>query len=232
MGLHGCSLAQDKPEMSVERVPSVEDLRQMISKIEHAADLPPSVRSQASALQSEIEATPALVAERLAELWQGYYESSSYADPEGDLLRCVSIGAVQRHMTDDRWRPLDPLTFERMVIDSGDPAAFLRSTIPPGQEIFPPKRSWLIDADGLATMSGNQIHEALELGPNNLPPYVIFRLSASRMIQAGVQVRVPTALDAAAGQQPQWTPAGLAIGQEYVDRSVPIEAVEEVIWRP
>jgi hypothetical protein len=61
---------------------------------------------------------------------------------------------------------------------------------------------------------------------------MVFRLSVARMVRCGVLVRAPTALDAAAGPQPQWNPAGLAIGREYLDGPVPIEAVEEAKWLP
>ncbi len=68
--------------------------------------------------------------------------------------------------------------------------------------------------------------------PDRRPPFVLFRLTPERMAAAGMRIRRPNALDAAASQQPQWNPAGLAIGAEYVDLDVPIEAVEEILWKP
>ena len=54
-------------------------------------------------------------------------------------------------------------------------------------------------------------------------------MTPQRMTSEGVEVRLPNALDAAAGQQPQWNPHGLAIGTEYVDRTIRVEAVEEAL---
>lgn len=98
--------------------------------------------------------------------------------------------------------------------------------------VFPAKQSWLIDAPVLVSLASEELWERLEMRPDRRPPFVLFRLTPKRMAAAGVRVRRPNALDAAASQQPQWNPTELSVGAEYVDLDVKIEAVEEILWKP
>lgn len=194
--------------------------------------LPTKYRNEARRLRGMLPDEPARVEKHLEALAVEFASAAAYEIPTTDLFRCSPASTVHRHMTSPEWREIDTRSFLREAEASGDAAAFIRARIDPGTIIFPPGRSWLIDAPSVWDMDSRELKIGLELLDTQNPPYVLFRLTPDRMKAAGVGVRLPTALDAAAGGQPQWNPAGLRIGAEYLDKAVPIEAVEELAWKP
>lgn len=203
----------------------------MFAKIDHEP-LPEVTRRAVQRAETKISESPGWALEEIKRIAAERAAALPKAVPTKDLFRCVPASTVQRHMAGDEWRSINPDAYLQAAGDSGDPASFIRSTIPDNKVIFPADRSWLIDAPSLVGLATDELRDRLELRPDSRPPFVIFRLTPGRMKVAGVRVRKPSALDAAASQQPQWTPTGLAIGAEYVDLDVPIEAVEEILWKP
>lgn len=161
-----------------------------------------------------------------------FASTSRYQAPESDLFKVVTLGNVHRYMVGEDWRAADFRAFLAAVLAEDEPARFVRSLIEPGRVVFPPEHSWMIAAPEVLRLSSRGLKSQLELRSDQDPPYVIFHLSLPRLLATGVMVRRPNALDAAAAAQPQWNPAGLQLGQEYLDREVPIEAVEDLIWKP
>lgn len=206
------------------------DVVSMLDKIEHDASLPAAARQTAVALRPLALGSPAFVQHEIGKLWRTISGSLACNAPATDLYRCVTANAVQKHMARDPW-PAAAEGLFALAVDPADPSGWIRAQIEPGTTIFPALRSWLLAAD-IGALDAAALHTQLELRPDVHPPFVLFRLSLALMAAGAVAVRLPNALDAAAGGQPQWNPAGLAIGPEYVDRDVPIEAVEEILWRP
>ena len=211
--------------------PSVEVLAIMLAKIEHET-LPRAVSRAVHRAEARILESPGWVSEEIKRIAAEQAATLPTEVPTRDLFRCVPASTVQRHMASDEWRRTSPDAYRRAATASGDPASFVRSTIPSGTVVFPADRSWLIDAAGVVDLSSDELQDRLEMRPDRRPPFLVFHLTPERMVAAGVRIRRPNALDAAASQQPQWTPAGLAIGTEYVDLDVRIEAVEEILWKP
>lgn len=203
----------------------------IIAKIE-GSDVPEEVRQEVRHVATLADRNPAWAADRLRRIASPYLSTLPYRKASHDLYRCVPVQTVHRHMTDAAWQAISPLAYRRRAEAAADPAAFVRSTIPPRKVIFPSLNSWLIDASSVRTMNASELHDRLELGADRQPPFVLFHLTVQLMAANGVEIREPTVLDAAAGGQFRWSPAGLSIGAEYVDRDVPIEAVEEVLWKP
>lgn len=208
-----------------------DDLALMLDKVIES-DLPADIREQAKNLLLDLPERPAQVEKRIQQLAEQYASKAAYVAPPADLFKCVPVRTVQRHMSSHDWRAIDERAFLHAAERSNDPADFIRQTIPAGTVILPRERSWLIDSAQVAGMTSAELKAGLELRNDTLPPYVLFRFSVAKMTDAGVMVRVPNALDAAAAGQPQWTPGGLKLGQEYLDTAVPIEAVEVALWKP
>ncbi|MCA1703013.1 MAG: hypothetical protein LC808_06960 [Actinobacteria bacterium] len=203
----------------------------MFVKILHES-LPPAMSRAVHRAEARLLESPGWVLEEIKRIAAEHAAALPTVVPMHDLFRCVPASTVQRHMASDEWRSVSPDAYRRAATVSGDPASFVRSTIPPGSVVFPADRSWLIDAASVVDLSSEELRERLEMGPDRRPPFVVFHLTPERMAAAGVRIRRPNALDAAASQQPQWNPAGLALGAEYVDLDVRIEAVEEMLWKP
>lgn len=203
----------------------------MLAKIEHEA-LPEAAKRAVHRAEARITESPGWVLEEIKRIAAELAATLPTEAPSNDLFRCVPASTVQRHMANDEWRSTSPEAYLRAATASGEPGAFIRSTIPAGKVIFPADRSWLIDAPIVVDLESDELRDRLEMRPDRRPPFVVFCLTSGRMAAAGVRTRRPNALDAAASQQPQWNPAGLAVGTEYVDLDVPIEAVEEILWKP
>lgn len=218
--------------MSVPTVPSMDDLMRILDKVDADASLPRDIRDEAVLLRPLAAPDPAYVLDRLYALWERHSASLKFEPATVSLYRCVALRVVQKYMATDPWPSADERTFAAAARSQSRPGRWLHGQIAPATEIFPPHRSWLLANDDVRRLDSDELHRRLELRPDVRPPYVLFCLSPARMIATGVALRVPNALDAAAGMQPQWSPGGLAIGVEYVDRTVRIEAVEEVLWKP
>jgi hypothetical protein len=209
----------------------VEDLATMLAKIQHEP-LPEATKRAVRHAEARISESPGWVLEEIRRITGKHAATLPTEIPFHDLFRCVPASTVQRHMASDEWRSTSADAYIQAATSSGEPGAFVRSTIPPGKVIFPAERSWLIEAPMLVDLESDELRERLEMRPDRRPPFVLFHLTPQRMAAVGVRIRRPNALDAAASQQPQWNPAGLAVGAEYVDLDVPIEAVEEILWKP
>ncbi len=218
--------------MLVPAVPSLDDLMRILDKVDADASIPRDIRNEAVLLRPLAAPDPAYVLDRLYALWQRHSASLSYQQAAMSLFRCVALRVVQKYMATDPWPSTDERAFASAVRSQPRPGQWLQRQIAPATEIFPPHRSWLLANDEVRRLDSGELQRRLELRPDVRPPYVVFCLSSARMTAAGVAIRLPNALDAAAGVQPQWSPAGLAIGVEYVDRIVRIEAVEEILWKP
>lgn len=213
-------------------VPNQDEMHRLIDLVESDTQLPQKVRHEASQLRLRVDGEGAYVLQRLFDIWKQYAGSLAYSTPDVALYRCVPARTVQKYMIAGLWEQADERAFVRAAEASGDPGAWVLSQIPPATVVFLPHRSWLLDSPTIENLSSTELHTRLELRPDVRPPYVLFRLTPQRMHAEGVGVRLPNALDAAAGQQPQWDPHGLSIGTEYVDRTIRVEAVEEAMWRP
>lgn len=211
---------------------SAAEIAVMVEKVALSRDLPSRFTVDARRLRSLLPDGAIRVQERLRQLAEEFADEAVYEAASTDLFKCVPVLTVHRWMTAPAWEQVDPRMYVLEAESSGDPAGFVRSTIPVGKVIFPRRHSWLIDSPAVLTLDSRQLGVALELLDEQQPPFVIFRLAAEGMRAFGVEIRRPNALDAAAAGQPQWNPEGLAIGQEYLDKDVPIEAVEELVWKP
>lgn len=197
--------------------------------------LPPKVRHEARALLARLPADFLWVGQRVDEMAETFATDTGYEDPTSDLFKFVPVATVHRFMVEAAWRAVDVRAFVARAEDSADPAIFILGAIPARAVIFPRRNSWLVeprDMTDFPALPSQKMRRRLEIDDSYEPPYVLFRLSMARMKAAGVQLRQPNALDAASARQPQWNPAGLAVGREYLDKAVPIEAVEEVVWKP
>lgn len=203
----------------------------MLDKIERS-DLPARYRERARRLKPIVRDDSVLVDEELRVLAAEYAAGAAYHAPTADLFKVVPLANIRRFMAGPAWAASDDRAFLAAAVTAGDPIAFVRSVIAPGTIVFPRENSWMIDAPAVLAMGSAELKRSLELPRDHNPPYVVFRLTLPRLLAARVQVRVPNALDAAAVSQPQWNPAGLRLGQEYLDKAVPIEAVEELLWKP
>jgi hypothetical protein len=203
----------------------------MVDKV-IASALPSRIREQARILRALLPDEAARVERRLEAMAAAEAAVAVYQVPLDDLYRCVPVATVQRHMTTDAWANTDSRAFLAAAEQTGDPAMFVRNCIPDGKIVFLRERSWLIAAESVVDMNSRELKVNLELAENQHPPFILFRLTPERMRAAGVGIRPPTALDAAVGGRVQWNPAGLRIGPEYLDTAVPIEAVEDLLWKP
>jgi len=212
-------------------LPSVKDVATLVALIDHES-LPESLRRRVRVAASRISESPGWVLEELAAIAADYSAALNYFRPDRDLYRCVPVPTVQRHMASDEWALISPLAYIQRAMSWDDPGQFVRTTIPAGTVVFPSARSWLIDAPSLPRLTSEELVAHLELRPDRRPPFALFWLTPAGMAREAVHIRLPNALDAAASQQPQWSPAGLTVGTEYVDRDVTIEAIEEILWKP
>jgi hypothetical protein len=203
----------------------------VLDKIERST-LPQRYREQARQLRLRVVDELGRVDDEIKAMAADFASKADYEDPTTDLFKVVPLRIVRRYMAGAAWAAVDDRAFVAAAVASGDPIAFVRQEIVPGTIVFPPEHSWMVDAPSVTGMTSRELKTALELRPDHNPPYVLFRLTRARMLAAGVRVRQPNALDAAAAGHPQWNPAGLRLGQEYLDRAVPIEAVEELLWKP
>lgn len=204
----------------------------MIDKVVKSPVLPEPYREKAQDLLPLVATDPVRVRERLHRLAAEFSLTAVYTNPTTDLFRCMPAETVHRHLTAPQWQRIDKRTYLRSAATAPQPESFIAATIPAGKTLFTPERSWLIDAPIVLTLNTADLARTLELLPDRRPPFIIFRLTPARMGMTGVRIRPPNALDAAAGGHPQWSPNGLSVGTEYVDRRVPIEAVEEIVWKP
>lgn len=208
-----------------------EETATAIEKVLASTLLSDAVRREARQLRARLPAESAAVQRRLCEMAIEADDDGSYAPPTTDLLRVMPATTVLAKAVHESER-LDPRAFLAAAEASGDPAGYFRARIRPGAVVFVRGHSWMVDAPGLLSLDSRELTRALELHDNQRPPFIVFRLTVARMRAAGVLVRPSNALDAAAAGQPQWNPEGLRLGREYLDRDVPIEAVEDLVWKP
>lgn len=113
-----------------------------------------------------------------------------------------------------------------------DPDGLLLSMVDPGGVAFPKRHSWMVDPTiDLQLVAGAELVHALQLTGSG-PPFVLCELPLVDLRAAGVEIRLPTALDAAIGEQSQWREQALPAGMEYVDLDVLGSAIGRVLWRP
>ncbi len=210
---------------------TVIDLYLMLDKIIQSS-LPDAIRQRARELAIDAPDAPEAVTDQLREMAAQYSSTLVHTAPTTELYRLVELDVFRRHIADSSFARVDAGLFRRRVESEREPAAFLASIVPPNRVIAPALRSWLVDNPRVAGMTTRELHGALELSPDQRPPFVLFRCTAARMTSSGVEIRQPNALDAAAGGRTQWDPSGLKDGVEYIDRDVAIAAVEDILWKP
>lgn len=151
--------------------------------------------------------------------------------PRTDLHRASSAATFQRYCTRAEWRPeaVDYAEFLAAIVgtaENGQPA-FLYEMLNEDHPVFPFPHSWLVAGDDIALLTGRQLADRLKLRGQE-PPFVVARLTVSRMAASGVEVRQPSVLDAVLGRKVQWK-AGEVAG-ELIDLDIYHNAIEDLRW--
>lgn len=211
---------------------TVDEVERLLQLADHPTT-PSALRTRLSSLRVEAARSPARALERFDLIAARAVAALRVDDPASTLYRAQSLATYLRHCVETSYRSLDYETFRRRVQRAAEPDALLTSVLDRSGTVFPRKRSWMVAASHvpIRRASGRELMRLLELGQQQ-PPFVLCVMPLARLLDAGVQVRPPTAADAALGRHNYWNPAGLTIGREYIDLDVPGVAVEEVLWRP
>lgn len=211
---------------------SSDEVRALIDLVDspHTA---PSVRKSAAALRPLATSSPSRALEELQAIAEVTVSRLDTRAPTTILYRAVAIPTFHRYCTSVIWRPpaISYEIFRREVESSPDPGAFLLDTLDRTGVIFPRSHSWLAEGDILRSLDGKGLVQALQLDKQE-PPFALCVLTPARMVQSGVEIRTPNALDAVLGRHVVWRASGVPAGKEYVDLDILGEAVEEIQWRP
>ncbi len=151
--------------------------------------------------------------------------------PTSDLYRASSAATFHRYCTRPEWRPeaVDYADFLAVFVNTAEDgrALLLYEMLNEDQPVFPFPHSWLVAGDDIATLSGRQLIDRLKLRRQE-PPFVLARLTVSRMVANGVEVREPSVLDAVLGRKVQWK-AGEVAG-ELIDLDIYRRAIDDLRW--
>lgn len=151
--------------------------------------------------------------------------------PTSDLRRASSAATFHRYCTRAEWRPeaVDYAEFLAAIVDTAadGQAALLYEMLNEDQPVFPFPHSWLVAGDDIDLLNGRQLIDRLKLRRQE-PPFVLARLTVSRMVASGVEVREPSVLDAVLGRKLQWK-AGEVAG-ELIDLDIYHHAIEDIRW--
>jgi hypothetical protein len=203
--------------------------RELVRIVRGDAGLPGAVRRQAGALASLATANPDLAIERLEALRVAALPSLPMVPPAVDYARCVAIEVFWRYNLDPRVKELfvAPEDYRRSIESSPEPEVRLESDLGP-QSIAPAANSWLVPSARLDGVSAADMR--IQLNFDQPPPYVVMAFSVARMFAAGVEVRVPTGIDAIPSRLTQWFREN--VPDERIDRDIPRAALERIEWRP
>lgn len=212
------------------------ELAQRLVDLVRADDgLPGFVRSQAEGLRELVDNQPDLALTRLDEIASSYAEDAQYRNPTVQLAKAVTVEAFWEHYLDDEVKAMfaDPESYRRYLVTAEKPQDRAMDDIKSKGVLIPAPYSWLAPYRDIASMSGLELIDALELAAERRPPMLLLVLRDEDLREFGVVVRTPRATDAAAARQTQWRSSGLASGiDEFIDRDIAPEAVREVAWRP
>jgi hypothetical protein len=151
--------------------------------------------------------------------------------PTTDLYRASSAATFHRYCTRPEWRPaaVDYAEFLAVIVNTAEDgrSPLLYEMLNQDQPVFPFPHSWLVVGDDIASLSGRGLIDRLKLRHQD-PPFVLARLTVSRMVASGVEVRVPSVLDAVLGRKVQWK-AGEVAG-EMIDLDIHHRAIEDLRW--
>lgn len=113
-----------------------DDLAVMVEKVVASPTLPGRYRDKARRLLGFPPDQSIRVESELDRLADEYARNADYKSPTTDLYRVVPVGAVQRHMAEPSLRAIDVRTYLAEAEASGDPAVWVRRTIPAGVIVF------------------------------------------------------------------------------------------------
>lgn len=245
-GVTGCIVPQGEPSAWFDRrmqsgdVPAeggvmagleVDAVLRLFAVADHAST-PSVIRRQLPALRVEATSASAVRAwERFESVCGPVLDGLEMSVPKARLYRVQTLETFLRHCTTEQWAEQDPETVRRLLHQTASPDALLNAMLLRGGTIFPSRHSWMVAAtEELASCPGSDLPRLLEILGN--PPFVLCVMTLERLLAAGVEVRPPTGADAALAWQHQWRGEDLPAGPEFVDRDVPGDVVEAVLWRP
>lgn len=214
--------------------PSEVEVAVLLEKVREDRRLPQHLRERVRRAAGDLE-HPSRALSRMQELARRELPNLPRARPRVGLARVVTAGTFLRHHTEPTFRETFATTddFVRYVSTSDQPDAELWNNFSVAPIAVPWERSRLAPLALLEGRSGGQLIQALELGSDAEPPFVLLRMPLRRLLQTGVAVRPPCSLDSSLGPHWQWSPTGLASGiDEYVDGDVPRAAIASLKWVP
>jgi hypothetical protein len=200
----------------------------MVSKVAEDPGLLPGVRQRATALRSVAHSDPALARQLLADLADEVRIALARSSPTSDLCRVVSLSTFFTHHLSDDARSYYLSDDEYLAhLRSIDAGRELLTDLSTDATLFRAHRSWLVACRDITGLAGQDLKRALGLRGN--PPYVVFELSRTSLIAAGVTVRPARSVDAVPQWFTEWDPAGLPTGlPEMVDGDVPRAALSRI----
>lgn len=209
--------------------------RDQIERLLELADhstTPDRIRRHLPSLRAEATRSALRAKENFEQLAQSALPGLPTFTPKAPLYRVQTLATFLRHCARAEYRDLDTETVRRLLEGSIDPDSQLNEMLDREGIAFPWRHSWLVQAPAtIKRHTGRELISYLELGAQE-PPVVLFVLSLTRLLNTGVEIRSPTAADAALGGHGYWSGTDPPAGPEFVDLDVPAEAIEEVLWRP
>lgn len=210
---------------------TVDEVKRLLDLADHPST-PGRVRRKLAPLRAEAHASSKRAFERFEEIASPALAALSTEVPRTTLCRVQSLPTFLRHCAKPSYQALDAETFRRQVEGSATPDALLTALIDRDAVVFPRRRSWMVPgSEQLRAASGAELVRMLKLERQH-PPFALCVMPQEWLAAAGVEIRTPTAADAALAGHGNWRPDILAAGPEYIDLDVPGSAVQEVLWRP
>jgi len=180
----------------------VQDVEVMVSKAAQDRRLARPVRQRAEELLPIAQSVPGLARQLLSELSDEVCPSLPRTPPTADLCRAVTVSTYFDHHLDPDVRAyyLDAYEYLAHLLstDTATVARELQRDLSLREPLFPARHSWLVSCEDIGNLLGTGLKRAL--GVEADPPFVVFELSRTKMIAAGVTIRQSTALDAV----PEW----------------------------
>lgn len=211
----------------------VAEVASLIALIESDNLLPSGVRQRASKVRTLLPDAPELAFDRLERLANDCADRLPAAAPETDLARTVSVETFLQFHARLEVRAAYPTTesYEQALRREVDPDQRLWRDLSDQEVAFPPRHSWMCALEQVDRQPAEEIVRALAL--EYRPPVILFVLPLSHLLRLGVLIRPARAVDAISQRFTQWSPIGPSPGVlEFVDASVPREAVGDVRWLP
>lgn len=211
---------------------STPDVALMASKVAADPGLDTRVRKKAADLLPIAHSNPALARQLLIELSDDVRPLLPRIAPSADLCRTVPLLAYFRYHMDADARAFYLSEEEYSEhLQSLHAGTALLADLSYDEPLFRAVHSWLVPCGMIAALSGRDLKRALGLRSD--PPFVVFELSRTAMLRAGVTVRPARSVDAVPSWFTEWDPNGLPTGlPELVDGDVPRSALSSIRWIP